>query len=175
MKKLLIRSNITIRKALDTLNSTGRKCLIVVDNKSKLIGTLSDGDVRKAISKRYSLNTKIFNIMNTNPKYINERNYQNQNIKDYFIKYLIDLIPVIDEKKIIKKIIFWEDLFKNEEKKIMFNSNKNIPVIIMAGGKGTRLEPFTKILPKPLIPVNGKTIVERIIENFSRYGFKSFN
>lgn len=175
MKKLLVKNSITIKKALLTLNSTGRKCLVVIDNNNKIIGTLSDGDIRKAISKQINLNKKIISIMNKKPIFIYQNNYQLKNIKKYFINYLIDLIPLVDDKKVVKKIIFWEDLFDKENKNIIYNSYIKTPVIIMAGGKGTRLEPFTNILPKPLIPVNGQTIIERIIDNFSNFGFKNFN
>ena len=175
MKKYLVKSNITIHKAISNLNNTGRKCLVVIDNNNKIIGTLSDGDVRKAISKKINLNVKIKNIMNKKPIFIFEKKYKLIKLKEYFINYLIDLIPLVNDEMIVTKIIFWEDLFDKKNKNVIYNSHINIPIIIMAGGKGTRLEPFTSILPKPLIPINGKVMIERILDNFSNFGFNNFN
>ncbi len=90
-----------------------------------------------------------------------------------FLKQKFDLIPVIDSKKNVVEILHWDEIFYNNKKNAI--KKINIPVIIMAGGQGTRLQPFSEILPKPLIPINGKTILERIIEKFHIQGFQNFN
>ena len=86
------------------------------------------------------------------------------------MKYKLTSIPVVNKKNILIKIIFKKSSKKN--KKIV--KKTSIPVIIMAGGKGSRLSPFTKVLPKPLIPIKGKTIISRIVENFILVGFTKF-
>lgn len=172
MNELFIKKNFSIKKSLDTMNRTGRKCLVVLE-KNKLYGTLSDGDLRKAITKGSKLNENIEKIINKKPFFCYEKSIDKKKIRDLFLQNLIDLIPVVDENNKVKKIILWEEVFG----KPYFNSinkNKNVPIIIMAGGKGTRLLPFTQVLPKPLIPINGKTIIERIIENFTKYEFNKF-
>jgi NDP-sugar pyrophosphorylase family protein len=85
----------------------------------------------------------------------------------------IDLIPVINDNNEVIDIVTWSKVFKND-KKIKEKVFKNVPVVIMAGGKGTRMEPFTKILPKPLIPVHGRPIIENIIERFTNLGCRDF-
>jgi NDP-sugar pyrophosphorylase family protein len=86
-------------------------------------------------------------------------------------KYEIRHIPVIDEKNKIIDIFLWKDFLKNGE--VIFPL-KSTSVIIIAGGKGTRLDPFTKILPKPLIPIDEKPVIEVIMDNFKKYGFNKF-
>jgi NDP-sugar pyrophosphorylase family protein len=80
------------------------------------------------------------------------------------------LIPVVDKNKKLKKIIH-RDKVLNVDKSIKL---KNIPVVVMAGGKGTRMIPFTKVLPKPLLPINNSTVIESIFSNFKKYGCKKF-
>lgn len=167
LKKLIIGKSLSIKNAIYRLNNTGRKCLIVVENK-KLLGTLSDGDLRKAIIKGESLKTKIINLYNKKPITLLINNFNSDTIKKLFIKNHIDLIPIINDKNEIIDVIFWETEIKNTNKKL---KNK---VVIMAGGKGTRLLPFTQVLPKPLIPIGENTVIETIINKFLNYGLKHY-
>ena len=82
------------------------------------------------------------------------------------------MLPVVDSKNIVKKVLTWDNIFKTETKDF---SLKKIDVVIMAGGEGKRLKPFTEILPKPLIPVNSKPMLEHIIENFNNFKFSKFH
>ena len=174
MKKFFIKKNITIKKALETLNNIGRKCLIAVDSNNKLVGTLSDGDLRKAIIKGKNLNFKIEKIINRTPLFLEENKFDQKKLQSIFSKYIIDLVPVVNSNKKVTNIIFWEDTIKTSKKINKKIKHRHIPVVIMAGGMGNRLKPFTNILPKPLIPVKGKTIIERIISNFYKFGFKDY-
>ena len=167
--KYLVRPSINIRDAIKHLNKTGRKCLIVSDKNNILEGTLSDGDIRKAILNGFNITTKIEEIYNKKSKFLIDKKYSEQDIKKLFSQFHLDLIPVINKNREIFKIIFWENILNKSRIK-----KTNLPVLIMAGGVGSRLQPYTFILPKPLIPVNGKTIIERIIENFQDYGCKNF-
>lgn len=88
------------------------------------------------------------------------------------IQQKIEWIPVVNEKKEVMRILFWDDLFRKEE--IKHNRILKIPIVIMAGGSGKRMKPFTDILPKPLIPIKGKPVIEIIMENFHQYGTKEF-
>ena len=144
--------------------------LIPIDN--TFLGTISDGDIRKAILNGVDLNQKISKIYNSNPFYFLNGEHNRKNLKDVFLKKKLPFIPIIDNNRKVSKIIFWDDLFKNNVSKKL--KKIDIPVIIMAGGKGVRLEPFTKILPKPLIPINNKPIIEHIIDNFIKYNFNHF-
>ena len=172
MKNLTVQKEITIKQAMKKLSQSGTKCLIVTDQKSYLLGTLSDGDIRKAILKGAAVDDQILEIYNQRPTVLEEGNYNHKDAKKLFIKSKFGLIPVVDEKGALVDILFWETLFQNGEKK--WDKRLDIPVVIMAGGKGTRLEPFTKVLPKPLVPINEKPVIEHIIERFTDAGVREF-
>ena len=172
MKNFLINKNFTIKKAFKFLNNTSYKCLIIVEKNNILLGTISDGDIRKAILKGIDLKDKVNTIYNSEPFYFIQNRFTNKKAKEIFLKLKIPLIPIVDSNKKVCSIIFWDDLFRKNN----FKSIKkfDIPVLIMSGGKGTRLEPFTKVLPKPLIPINEKPVIEHIIESFTKYNFNIF-
>jgi len=171
MEKYLQRSNISIKQALTVLSQSGNKCLVIIDNEDKFLGTLSDGDLRKKILTGVSLSDSIEGVYQKNCVIIEEGDYDPENAKNIFVKKRLDLIPIIGSNKKVSRVIFWEDLLQHKKRR---KRKIKVPVVIMAGGEGTRLEPFTKVLPKPLIPVGGETIIEKIIGNFTSYGIDEF-
>ncbi len=172
MKDLIVSPDFTVKKALKKLNQTGGKCLIVADENKTLLGTLSDGDLRKAILKGAVIGDFIEDTYQKKPTVLIEGRYNIDQAKKLFIKNKFDLIPVVDQKGKIVEALVWEKVFKNGEKKQ--RQKLDVPVVIMAGGKGTRLEPFTKVLPKPLVPIHEKPIIEHIIERFTEVGVCQF-
>ncbi len=171
MKNFIIYDTSTIKESIIKLNANGEKTLIVTDKNKILLGTVSDGDIRKSILKKLDINRKVKSFYQKKPFFL----YENKIDLSYVKKILLDnnftLIPVVNIKKKLVKIIFLKDLLKNKTINIQ---TIPAPVIIMAGGKGSRLEPFTTVLPKPLLPVNGKTVIDHIIDNFLRYKIKDF-
>ncbi len=163
----MIEKEENLRKAIEMLNKFAKQIIIVVDDQ-KLLGVITDGDIRRAILKGVSLDEPVEKIMNKNPKYLVEGKYKEDEVVEMFKKYGIKRIPVVDSEKRVVGLLFIEDFIKVEREK------KENYVIIMAGGKGTRLLPFTKILPKPLIPVGDKTFLELIMERFASQGFEKF-
>ena len=173
MKYLTERSKISVRQAMKKLNKTGGETLVITDEKNFLLGTLSDGDVRRAILKGVSMSDSIESIYQNNPTVLLEGKYKKSEAKKLFLKYNYDLIPIVDEKGMFVDILFSESIFlkgSNRKKKKL-----DVPVVIMAGGKGTRMEPFTKIFPKPLLPFNEKTVIEHVIERFKEIGCNEFH
>jgi len=166
LKNITIDENDTIKNSIKKLNLSGKRTLIVVDKKNKLLGTLSDGDIRKSILKVFNLNTKIKNLYQKNPLYLTEKSYTNEEAKKLFISKKITLIPLINSKKTLTSFVSIDNFFDSKE---IPHNNFKIPVIIMAGGLGTRLKPFTNVLPKPLLPFENKTIIDRIISNCESY------
>ena len=169
MKNIFVFENSNLHQVMEKLQKTGEKCLIVVSKSKKLLGTVSDGDIRRAILNRVALSQNIKKIYNKKCIHLRDVDYKASKVLKIIKLKQVELIPIIDNRKIVvdyatsKKI---EGLKKI--RKI------GIDVIIMAGGRGTRLQPFTHILPKPLIPVKDKTIIEKIIENFTKFGAKKF-
>ena len=172
MQKYFIDQNSSVRKAITKINKLGGKSLIVVKNKNILKGILSSYDLRKAIMNKNILNKNINGVFNKKPKYIYADEIK-KNLSDIKIKVKsINIIPVIDKKS--HKII--DVLTEEKLKNLKFNNFKKINccVVIMAGGKGTRLKPYTEILPKPLLPINKKPAIRHILEKFNYHAPTKF-
>ena len=169
MKKI-ININKTIQQAILKMNKTGSKSLVVVDDKLNFMGTLSGGDIRKKIIKDKNLKSPIKGVYNNKSKFFYKKNFDLKKIKKILIKKNYDLIPVINDDNKVFKIYEFNDIFK---KKLITKKIKSFAVI-MAGGKGTRMEPFTKILPKPLVPIKDTPVIDLILNNFYKYGIYKF-
>jgi len=172
MKNLTIQPNQTIFSAMKRLESTGERSLIVVNNSSKFLGTLTDGDIRRNIIKGVNLKTKINKIYKKNAIYLLEGRFNDKQVEKILIKQNHITIPVLDPKTHrYLYFVSWKTIFG--EKKPIENI-KNCNVVVMSGGVGKRLLPFTEVLPKPLIPIKGKPVVDHIIDNFKLFGIKKF-
>ena len=169
---ILIDKSRTVRDALKQLNKTGEKILFVVDDGNILKGSLSDGDIRRWILNEGSLTEELCTVCFSNTFTVS-LNYQINEVKQEFKKRDISHVPVLDNQNRIIDILKYEKIFNGN----VLRKPKdflNAEVVVMAGGKGTRLDPFTKILPKPLIPIGEKTILEIIIEKFTEYQVNHF-
>ncbi len=172
MKDITIHPTTTIKEAMEALDKTAEKVLLVVDDKQALIGTLTDGDIRRHILKDLNLGDTIQDAFHSNPISIFQENVDSNKIKEVFLENKIDLIPILDQDRKVVDFITWEKSFGNNRK--TEDQKLDVPVVIMAGGKGTRLEPFTRVLPKPLIPVGDKPVIDHIIDRFKAYGISEF-
>lgn len=160
-------SEISIFEAMEKIDKNAKGILFVVDSEQKLIGTLSDGDIRRWIIKKGSLYESVMNAMNDNPVKLfpEEKKFATGLMNEKNLR----VIPIVDHNARIVGIIE-RDFNSMESIYQKSNGLKKTPIVVMAGGKGTRLYPYTKVLPKPLIPVGEKTILEHIIERFQLYG-----
>ena len=157
----------SLKDALKKMSIEGKKCLIVIDDKKKFLGTLSDGDIRKALLKGKNLKTLIKDFFNSKSTFFTESNFKESDAKELFQKERFEVIPVIKKNGEILKILEWTDYFGPKQRD---NDLKGVPVVIMAGGKGTRLKPFTQILPKPLIPINNKPFIYILLDSLINNG-----
>lgn len=166
MSKLFISEDKNIMDALKQIDETAKKILFVVEG-DLLKGSITDGDIRRWILRNGDFTASIKEIINYNPKYImnTEKNMANEIME----KYSIEALPILNINGEIEEIVFWD------YKTIKANKEKiDAPVVIMAGGLGTRLHPYTKIVPKPLIPIGDTPIMERIINKFNYSGCDEF-
>jgi dTDP-glucose pyrophosphorylase len=163
----------TIKDVLKKLEKTAERVLLVTDKKHRLLGTITDGDIRRYLLKGKSLEDDIKDCYFKKPTFVRLGEFSMDSVRKLFLKLKIDLIPILDFDDTVIDYIVWNQAFEDKSKPRK-NGNISVPVVIMAGGKGTRLEPFTKILPKPLIPVNDKPIIELIIDEFRRQGGKHY-
>lgn len=160
----------SIRNSFRKQTSTVKKFLLVINRRKKVLGIVTDGDFRRAILASVSLEAQISSIMNQNFRFF-EEGYKISDIKKAFYKTKIIQIPILKDG-MLSDIIFRDD-FK-ESKLTLTPEKMNLPVVIMAGGVGKRLDPFTRILPKPLIPIGDKAIIEIIMDYFAEFGMKDF-
>jgi len=161
IENLKLDINSTIHEALQIINKGAMQIALVVDNDNKLIGTISDGDIRRALLKRIDLDSSVDSIVFKNPTTAKISDTKEDILKLALSKKLHQ-IPIVDDGKIlgIQEI---EELIKPKEK-----TNK---VILMVGGLGTRLRPLTDNTPKPMLKVGNKPILQTIIEKFAEYGY----
>ena len=172
MKDITVSPDVTIRQAMKALNKTAEKCLLVVDDNQTLLGTLTDGDLRRSILNGTDFNASIEGSYYPEPSVLMEGKFTKQEAGEIMITRKLDLLPIINNSRQVIGYITWEQVFGNEEptkKKTL-----TTPVVIMAGGKGTRLEPFSKVLPKPLVPIHEKPVIEHILERFTDVGVNQF-
>lgn len=165
-QNMIITEDKTVVQAMQILDNAPKKVLFIVEG-TKLIASVSDGDIRRWIISNGNINDSVYAAANHSPKFLlkNEIGLAS----DYFEKYGFQAIPVVDSEKNIIEIILKDFSGKDED------ANKfNLPVVMMAGGFGTRLYPYTKILPKPLIPIGDIPIAEHIINGFYKYGCDRF-
>ena len=164
-QKLLTNSQISISDGIKLLNKTGYKILLITDENNLLKGTLTDGDIRRALVNGIDFNSSISGIINSNPVFA-QYNQSDSTLLNLMIINKIESIPLLDGSGKVVGLKLWYEL----------NSSKKLPnkLVIMAGGMGTRLLPYTKSVPKPLLQVDGKPILERIINHAKRDGFFDF-
>lgn len=163
--------SISMIEAMKKIDKNAHGILFATDAQGRMTGCLTDGDIRRWLIHTGNLTADIHEIMNPNPKFLEQS--ERQRAESFMREKKITALPILDSEKKIVEIAFLTDkdvlAKKCEQKKL-----QQVPVVIMAGGKGTRLYPYTKILPKPLIPVGDIPIVERIIQKFCNYGIHSF-
>lgn len=171
LKRYLVTKDENLKSAIKKLDEGARKILFVTDNDGLFFGVLSDGDIRRWIIKTGGIDAVVYEVCNRTAITL-EVGHKSDQISSLFKEHKITSIPVIDSYNRIIEIIFSEEFFSEA-----FEKNQavmDLPVIIMAGGKGTRLEPFTRILPKPLIPIGEKPIIEIIMDRFAKFGMTEF-
>lgn len=171
LKSFLVPSDLTLKQAMRFMSANGQKEIFVVDGVQKLLGALSDGDIRKWIIKGGNLQASVKRVCNRHPKYVGE-DFLLQDVKDMMLTFKIEAVPVIGRDALVKAILIWDDVFAGKVSRQ--KEQIDVPIVIMAGGKGTRLDPFTKILPKPLIPIGDKPVIELIMDKFYEYGIRHF-
>ena len=163
-KEHLILSGSTVKQALGVLNDLSQDAILfVVDENNKLIGSLTDGDVRRGLLNDFTVESKIDEIIQSNPRFIRKGYYDIQKIIEYREEdYRV--IPVLDENNVVINVINFRYI----------KSYLPIDAVIMAGGRGQRLQPLTDAIPKPLLKVGDKPIMEHNLNRLAMYGIDDF-
>lgn len=161
-ENLKLHINSTIKQALEIIDKAAMQIALIVDENDKLLGTLTDGDIRRGLLKGLDLNSQIGSIIFKTPTIAKISDTKEEILKIALAKKLHQ-IPIVDENGKIIGIQEIEELIKPKEK-----TNK---VILMVGGLGTRLRPLTDNIPKPMLQVGNKPILQTIVEKFAEYGY----
>lgn len=170
LMKFITTKGATIVDAMTAIDQNAKGILFVVDENRCLVGCVTDGDIRRWLIKTGDLSAAVEKMMTLNPKFLSLE--ERECAKELLWKESITAVPILDSKHQIIDIMLLSDFqgAKNRKPRSLYG----IPVVIMAGGKGTRLYPYTRILPKPLIPIGDTPIVERIINCFCEYDIDKF-
>lgn len=162
-KSILVREENTLLETMRIIDKSSLQFAVVVNSDGMLLGTVTDGDIRRSILRGDSLNVNITRVMNSSPITALAGQSRNKYFRIMKTKKLKQL-PIVDKNNIIIDILFLDKAVSN---------NDNL-VVLMVGGLGTRLRPLTNDIPKPMLQVGGKPILETIIEGFKQYGFTNF-
>ncbi len=167
----IVSKDITIFSALKLMDEIKRKLLYIVEENNKFLGVLSLGDIQRAIINKTPLDKPIHSILR---KIITTASTSQSfdDIKSVMLANRTESMPVIDEKGYLVRIVEWDEITTE----VVSETKEEIalPVVIMAGGKGSRLKPLTNVFPKPMIPIGDKTIAEDIMDSFIEYGCTKF-
>ena len=164
-QKAVLTRSASIKDAIMNLSASSMHIILIIDTNNELLGVVNDGDIRRGILKGLTVGDNITEIINTNPLVL-DKDATLDSIIQIMNLHQIIVIPVINQNKQVLGLYLLNELMVKEKR-----LNK---IIIMAGGKGERLLPKTKDCPKPLLPVNGKPMLEQIILKARDEGFYNF-
>jgi dTDP-glucose pyrophosphorylase/predicted transcriptional regulator len=162
IKDITIDKNTLLKDVLKIIDQSSKQICLVLDENKKLLGTISDGDIRRALLRNISLNDTIENVYFKNPTVANINDSKEAILNICKIKK-IHQIPIVDNNHVIVGLEILDELIGE--------SIKQNKVVLMVGGLGTRLQLLTDSTPKPMLPVGGKPILQTIVEKFVNYGF----
>lgn len=164
-ESVLVSPETSLEDAVATLDRVALRIVLIVDGERRLLGTLTDGDVRRSLLKHLPLNIKVSEVMCASPQTV-ERGWSKERILAIMERYQLLQLPIVDAQR---RVVGLETLHGLLHKKQYDN-----PVFLMAGGFGSRLRPLTQHCPKPLLKVGDKPILELILESFINAGFHRF-
>lgn len=161
----LLPVSATLRDAVNNLNESSLKIVLIVNEQGRLQGTVSDGDIRRGLLGAASLDSPIIEVLHTNPFVVPE-GMEKGLVLRFMVANKIQQLPIVNSDNQLVGLHQWDDMAATTAR---LNT-----LVIMAGGKGTRLQPYTENCPKPMLEVAGKPMLERIIERARADGFQNF-
>jgi dTDP-glucose pyrophosphorylase len=162
---LCLRAHDSIRRAIEVIDRGAKRIALVVDDDRRLLGTVTDGDIRRGILRHLSLDAPVREVMNAQPRVL-PPNHRREDVLSLVGSAHVLQIPIVDDRGVLLGLETLTDLLRRPR--------IENPVFVMAGGFGTRLRPLTEHCPKPMLPVGGRPMLEHIIRDLSAYGFYRF-
>lgn len=170
IKNIIISPSVSLVEAMKRMDDEEVKMLFVFEGEH-FEGIVTIGDIQRAIIKNVPLNSTILAILQKDKQYAT-LGEDRETVRQKMLRLRAETMPVVNEKGELVDVYFWSDFFSHPEEQ--HREKINLPVVIMAGGKGTRLKPITNVIPKPLVPVGDKTILEVIMDQFESIGCHKF-
>ena len=164
-RQSILPVNSTIHDAITNLDKVAIKIVLVVNEEGRLEGTISDGDIRRGLLRGLDLNNPIESIVYRNPMVVSP-DMGRETVRQLMVVNKIQQVPIVDVQNYVVGLHLWDE--------VSIPPLRNNLMVIMAGGKGTRLRPHTENCPKPMLPVSGKPMLEHIIERAKSEGFSQF-
>ncbi|MDP6883774.1 MAG: sugar phosphate nucleotidyltransferase, partial [Rhodospirillales bacterium] len=165
-RETLIGPTATIHQAIKAIDSSSRQIALVVDGEDRLLGTVTDGDIRRAILRGADMDAPVGNVMKDEPHVARESDSK-ERLLSRMVSESVRQFPLLDDNGRVTGLVYIDELMTPAEKRDNW-------VVIMAGGLGTRLRPLTDSAPKPLLPVGDKPLMETILEGFLEHDFRQF-
>lgn len=171
IQKISIQKSLSIIQAMKTMDERKVKALIVFD-RERFHGMVTIGDIQRAIIANKPFDSPVGALIDNNAKKYARSEDIKDDVKVWMLQVRAEFMPILDSEDNLVDVIFWDELMGDnlQDERPMIN----LPVVIMAGGKGTRLKPLTNVIPKPLVPVGDRTILEEILNQFEQIGCKQF-
>ena len=174
LKKILVRPDDTVKTAISRLGEGGRRVVVIVDDTLRLKGIFTDGDMRRYILKGGSFDAPISSAMNSNP-YVLPSGCTHSDLQSCFVEKNRFMCPLVDANGNLTEVVFRDEYSDKLENYSMPKLPEGVVTVIMAGGLGQRLYPYTKVLPKALIPIGDKPILTHVIDKFKSFGCHEFH
>ena len=162
---MILLPSVTIEDAIRVLSDTSSRIVLISDSDLKLVGTVTDGDIRRGLLRGLTITSPILDIINLNPV-VATKDFTQDQVLEIMSKRKLFQIPIVDKDSKLLGLHLWEELSAPTHRKNL--------VVIMAGGRGTRLLPKTRNRPKPMLHLGAKPILEHIIEGAKKEGFSEF-
>lgn len=172
IRRKIVSADATIIQTMKLMDERTTKLLLVFEDEC-FLGIVTNGDIQRAIIANVPFETPVGQIVNNKGKKYAHKDDKRESIKEWMLTKRAEMMPVVDENGQLIDVVFWDEVLGNTPS----SDNRpkiELPVVIMAGGKGTRLRPITNVIPKPLVPVGDKTILEVIMDQFESIGCHKF-
>lgn len=170
-QRITVQHDLTLVQAMRRMDELDRKLLLVLEDE-RFKGVLSIGDIQRAIIRNKPLETRVADVMRANMRMARDTD-ERAHVRQMMLDFRTECMPVVSASGDLVDVVFWEDEFPvtvhRDERRL------ELPVVIMAGGIGSRLKPLTNVIPKALVPIGEKPIVQVIIEGFQRLGAREFH
>ena len=167
LKNICLSEQDKIKKAMKRINYSPFQIVFIVNKKKQLIGSVTDGDIRRGLIKKFDTETPLKKVMKKKYLFLYSHNDQTYAL-NYMRRKKIKYLPILDKNKKIQNIYSLYNFSPNS-----FYKNKNYNVLLQAGGKGTRLRPLTYKIPKPMLQFKKKPIIEHVINNLKKYELRN--